>query len=113
MTNDCDGRVTITISKAGQFVTPTNGALQETQIELWEGGEDGTDWKPMHAIAAFTSEPESAGRLRLAHKPLAAKLRPYSLSAPPSSRAAPLSRHRPVMRPATGVMGVTRVAWFP
>ena len=48
----------------------TNGAQQETPVELWEGGEDSADWKAMHAIAAFTSEPESTGRLCLAHKPL-------------------------------------------
>ena len=70
VTNDDDGEEAITTGKAGQFVTVTNGALQETQIKLWEGGEDGADWKAMHAIAAFTSEPESTGRLRLAHKPL-------------------------------------------
>ena len=52
-------------------MTLANGALQETQIGLWKGGGDGADWKAMHAPAAFTSEPESTGRLRIAHKPLA------------------------------------------
>ena len=54
-----------------QFATLTNRPLHETQIELWEGGAEGADWKAVNAIAAFTSEPESTGRLRLAHKPLA------------------------------------------
>lgn len=71
VTSDGDGEETTTNGKAGQFVTLTNGALQETQIEFWEGGVDGADWKSIHAAAAFTFEPESTGRLRLAHKPLA------------------------------------------
>ena len=58
MTNDDDGEETIITGKAGQFVTVTNGALQETQIKLWESGEDGADSKAMDVIAAFISEPE-------------------------------------------------------
>ena len=102
MTNDDDGEETITTGKAGQFVTVTNGALQETQIKLWEGGEYGADWKAMHAIAAFTSEPESTGRLRLAHKPLfrdakaimdilPARHEPAAGRAVPGARALPTS----------------------
>ena len=71
MANDNDGEETIAIGMTGQFVTLTNGALQDIQIKLWEGGEDGADWKTTHAAAAFKSEPESTGRLRLTYKPLA------------------------------------------
>ena len=68
VTNDVDGEETTAIGKAGLFVTLTNGALQEIQIKLRKGGEDGAEWKAIHAIAAFTTEPEST--CRLSHKPL-------------------------------------------
>ena len=53
MANDGDKEETISIGKAGQFVTLTNCALQGGQIEQWEGGEYGADWKVMNAIRDF------------------------------------------------------------
>ena len=62
----------------------------------------------MHAIAAFTSEPESSGRLRLAHKPFARDAKaimdiPPARHEPAAGRTVPGARASPTGRDAVSL----------